>query len=102
MKRYKYQALVTLLPPRGQDAEAPLPGPACRMVVRARNHETQQSKIFSALVTTDTAMPDNSHLIVTIVVLGDDARDYLRPGGGFALWRGHDVGLGVVTRRKFV
>jgi hypothetical protein len=45
--------------------------------------------------------PGNSH-IVTLTVLGDDAGDYLDPGEGFVLWRGHDVGHGVVTHRIFV
>lgn len=103
MKRYKYQALVTLLP-KHDSQEAPLPGPTCRMVVRARDHETGASKMFSALVTTseDSLLPGNSHIIVTLEVLGDDARVYLSPGEGFVLWRGWDVGRGVVTRRIFV
>jgi hypothetical protein len=37
-----------------------------------------------------------------VIVLGDDARDYLAPGERFVLWRGHDLGSGVVTRRIFV
>lgn len=103
MKRYKYQALVTLLPQPDSGPDAPLPGPACRMVVRACHHPTHLSKIFSALVTSDdSTMPGDPHLIVTLVVLGDDACDYLSPGEHFALWRGRDVGRGVVTRRIFV
>lgn len=103
MKRYKYQALVTLLP-QCEGQEAPLRGPICRMVVRARHRETGASKIFSALVTTSegSPLPGNSHIIVTLEVLGDDARDYLSPGEGFVLWRGWDIGRGVVTRRIFV
>ena len=101
MKRYKYQALVKLLPQHDGGRAAPLPGPACRMVIRARHRETRASKIFSALVTGDGRRQGNSH-IVTLIVLGDDAADYLYPGEGFVLWRGHDVGRGVVTRRIFV
>jgi hypothetical protein len=103
MKRYTYQALVKLLPQHDDSSEAPLPGPACRMVVRARHRETRASKIFSALVTTsgDGPRPGSSHLIVRLIVLGDDAGDYLTPGEGFILWRGYDVGRGVVTRRIF-
>jgi hypothetical protein len=37
-----------------------------------------------------------------VTVPGDDAGDYLAAGEGFALWRGGDVGQGVVTRRVFV
>jgi hypothetical protein len=39
---------------------------------------------------------------VTFVVLGDDASDYLATGELFALWNGHELGLGVITRRVFV
>jgi hypothetical protein len=39
---------------------------------------------------------------VTLTVLGDDPGDYLDPGEGFVLWRGHDVGRGVVTHRIFL
>jgi hypothetical protein len=73
------------------------------MVIRARHRETRASKIFSALVTTsDNSPPGSSHLIVRLIVLGDDTGDYLTPGEGFVLWRGYDVGRGVVTRRIFV
>ncbi len=90
-------------PPRHDGAEAPLPGPTCRMVVRARHRKTGASKLFSTLVTSDDSpLPGNSHIIVTLVVLGDDAGDYLNPGERFVLWRGYDVGRGVVTRRIFV
>lgn len=103
MKRYKYQALVALLPQNDGGPESPLPGPTCRMVVRACHRETHQSKIFSALVSTsDDLIPESSHIIATVTVLGDDARDYLAAGDDFTLWCGHDVGHGVVTRRVFV
>jgi hypothetical protein len=39
---------------------------------------------------------------VTFVVLGDDAGAYLSTGERFALWDGHDLGSGVITRRIFV
>ena len=34
-----------------------------------------------------------------MTVLGDDACDYLEAGDIFALWRGHDIGHGVISRR---
>jgi len=37
-----------------------------------------------------------------VIVLGDDAGDYLAPGERFELWRGHDLGSGVVTSRIFI
>jgi len=121
MKRYKYQALVSLLP---QDAEAAgppahpvLPAGTSRMVIKAEHRETHVSKLFSSLVTRDETLfsaDDNlftgddapsvrgSGITVTFVVLGDDACDYLSAGDRFALWDGHDLGSGVVTRRIFV
>ncbi len=104
MKRYKFQALLTLLPQRGGEPQAALAGPACRMVVRAQHHESRAGKFFSALVSpsAERPLPGDSHMIVTVVLVGDDAADYLAPGERFALWRGHDVGRGVVTRRIFV
>ena len=103
-KRYKIQAMITLLPPQDGAAEPALTGPTCRAVIRARHHVTHAGKFFSALVDIrdEYAVPDASHLVVTAVVLGDDAGDYLSVGDEFALWRGCDIGQGVVTRRVFV
>lgn len=102
MKRYKYQALVRLLP--GADtATAVLPAGTSRMVIKAEHRETHAGKLFSSLVTRDDAIgARNSGISVTFVVLGDDAGDYLGTGERFALWDGQDLGLGVVTRRIFV
>jgi len=102
MKRYKYQALVSLLP---DDDGAPpaLPTATSRMVIKAEHRETHASKLFSSLVTIDDAIaPRKKGVTVTFVVLGDDACDYLATGERFALWNGHELGLGVITRRVFV
>ena len=40
--------------------------------------------------------------MVTVVVIGGDADDYLAPGEHFALLRGSDVARGMVTSRVFV
>ncbi len=101
MKRYKYQALIRLLPGAGAPTVA-LPAGTSRMVIKAEHRETHASKLFSSLVTRDDAGARNSGISVTFVVLGDDASDYLGTGERFALWDGHDLGLGVVTRRIFV
>ena len=104
MKRYKYQALVTLDPQQDTSTREALSGSACRMVVRAEHPETHRHKIFSALVSSsdgNTVRPGD-HILMTMNVLGDDVADYLHPGDRFALWRGHDVGHGVVCRRLFV
>ncbi len=103
MKRYKYQALVKMLPGRDGEPGPQLPGPVCRLVVRARHQDTGRSKIFSSLVSTDEQPRAGApHITVTMVVLGDDVGEYLSPGEGFVLVRGCDIGRGVVTRRIFV
>jgi hypothetical protein len=102
-RRYKYQALVRPLPGQAEDPEAGLPGPVCHAVVRARHRETHLSKFFSALVTSDDSeLPGKSSKLVTIVVVGEDADDYLTPGEPFTLVRGYDVARGTVTRRLYV
>jgi hypothetical protein len=103
MKRYKYQALVTLTRCDDGGALPVLPGPTCRMVVRARHRETGSARMFSALVSCDdNPVATGSAIGATVIVLGDDAGDYLAPGERFVLWRGGDLGSGVVTRRIFV
>lgn len=104
MKRFKYQTRVTLPARHDDEPAAGLPGPTCRMVVRARHRETHATKMFSALVSTgeDGPVADSGTITATVIVLGDDAGEYLAPGERFVLWRGHDLGSGVVTRRIFV
>lgn len=103
MKRYKYQALVNLPPQEVAGLAALSPGSACRMVIRGRHHETGASRFFNALVTTSAdTVPGDSHTVLVVTVVGDEAGDYLGAGMDFALWRGHDIGHGVVTRRLFV
>jgi hypothetical protein len=99
-KRYKYEAVVKLLPQQPSDLVAALPGPVCHAVVRADHLGTHHSKLFSALVTTGdgSGSPGDAPIAVTMVVVGD----YLTPGEHFALLRGGDVARGTVTRRIFV
>jgi hypothetical protein len=101
-RRYRYEALVRLLPGQADDPGAAPPGPTYRAVVRARHHETHRSKLFSALVTSEDDPLLGGANVVTVVVVGDDADDYLAPGEHFALLRGCDVARGTVTRRVFV
>lgn len=101
-KRYKYRALVRPVPSPADDPEVALPSPVCRVVVRARHPETHRSKLFSALVTSDDDLRPGKSSMVTVVVLGGDADDYLAPGEHFALLRGRDVARGTVTSRVFV
>ena len=102
-RRYKYQALVVPLPQQATGPDAGLPGPVCRAVVRAHHHATHHDKLFSALITSDDGeQPGRTSTVVTMVVVGVDADDYLAPGEHFALLRGSDVARGTVTRRLFV
>jgi hypothetical protein len=106
MRRYKYQALVTFDPHDKGRAEAALHESASRMVVRAHHHDTGGSKLFSALITAGDAgsafQLGDEEAILRLEVLGEDVTDYLAPGEQFDLWRGGNVGHGVVCRRLFV
>jgi hypothetical protein len=101
MKRYKFQALVTLGLPRGGEAADQLR----RVVVRGHHHDTGSSRFFNALVTKNTGdslWPEEDPVIMTIVLVGDNPREYFDVGDEFAFWLGGDTGHGVVTRRLFV
>jgi hypothetical protein len=105
MKRYKYQGTITLTPAPGKEPEL-----AGRVVVRAQHRETHASRLFSALISQGgeslsqggESPSGDSKRVVTITVLGDDTGDYLAPGEDFVLWRGGEIGHGVITRRIFV
>ena len=59
-----------------------LHGPARRAVVRAENHQTHATRLYSALVNTiEDRVPGDPHVIVTVTVLGDDTGDCLAAGG---------------------
>jgi len=103
VKRYKYHALVRLdADEGGGHGGTALPESGGRVVLRARHHQTHDSKMFSALVTGpsgDPIRPAGHSLRLTMTVLGEDVSSYLEAGDSFALWRGHDIGHGVISRR---
>jgi hypothetical protein len=104
MKRYKFQALVTL-DPSAAGAAPVRPGQMRRMVVRGQHHETHDSQVFSALVTdVGEVSPrwDDDHVSMTIAVACAHPHDYFDVGDHFALWLGGDIGQGVVTGRAFL
>ena len=112
-KSYKFQAFVTMSPaeeagraglPAVAAATLP-PGQITRMGVRGEHHGTHSSHFFSALVANSGDSSDwigDNHAIVTVMLTGDDPAEYFSAGDHFALWLGHDIADGVVTRRLFV
>jgi beta-phosphoglucomutase-like phosphatase (HAD superfamily) len=105
MKRYKFQALVTLGAAREDALAAINSGQMRRVVVRGHHHDTGSSKFFSALVTKqggEQPWPEQDPVIMTVALMADDPGEYFEIGDSFAFWLGHDLGRGVVTRRLFV
>ena len=101
VKRYKYSALVKFEPMAGGSAQLPLPESGGRVVVRAQHHETHHGKMFTGVVAPhgEPLRPGSHSVRLTMTVMGDDAHHYLEAGDSFALWRGHDIGHGVISRR---
>lgn len=102
MKRYKFQAVVTLYPPQPEGLADSLPPETRCLVVRAQHCDTHRSKLFSSVVTAEDdrpLRPGDAHRVVTMQVNGDDATQYVGAGAHFDLWFGIDVGHGVVSRQ---
>ena len=100
MDQYKYSTLVKLNEPAGTGTDPPLQTGA-RLAVRARHHETGTSKLFSTQVVAigDSSAQADHSVPVTLTVVGNDVPDYLDAGDSFVLWRGRDIGHGVISRR---
>jgi hypothetical protein len=100
-RQYKYRALVRLDPDAATDGAPLLPEPEGRVVVRAQHHDTHVSKMFSALVSGagEQVVTRDHSVELTVTVRGEDVDEYLEAGDKFALWRGHDIGQGVISRR---
>ena len=114
-QRYKFQGMITrtrrvaaaLDAPDDADVTTwnPPPGQMRRIVVRGEHHDTHGSHFFSALVAANddgSDWLDDEHSIVTVMLAGDELDEYFCVGDHFALWLGHDVADGVITRRLFV
>ena len=98
-RQYKYRALVRLNP---EPAGSEFPLKDGRVVVRAKHHDAHHNKMFSALVSGvhDEPLQARGHsLELTVTVVGEDVIEYLEAGDTFALWRGHDIGQGLISRR---
>jgi hypothetical protein len=102
VKRYRYQAVITLYPPQRGGLRDSLPPQARCLVVRAHDPGTHRSKLFSSVVTADDGRPlrpgDHGRVVI-MQVNGDDAHQYVHTGDHFDLWFGSEVGHGVVSRR---
>jgi hypothetical protein len=109
-KPYKFQAFVTISSGHNPDPARALPAAAAtlppgqlkRMALRGEHHKTHDSHFFNALVANSDDNPDwigDNHAIVTVMVTAEDAADYFCAGDHFALWLGHDIADGIVTRR---
>ena len=101
-RQYKYRARVRLDPDAAGNHAGPLlPEPEGRVVVRAQHHDTHTSKMFSAMVSgaSEPVRAGHHSIELTVTVQGEDVEEYLEAGDRFALWRGHDIGQGVISRR---
>jgi hypothetical protein len=105
VKRYRFQALVTLGDsPEGSPA-GESGGQLRRVVLHGHSHETGQGKFFSALATRSGDVPpwpDQDPVIINVVLVCDDPREYFDIGDSFSFWLGSDRARGVVTRRLLV
>jgi hypothetical protein len=105
VKRYKFQALVTLAGQENSEPGVHLGPEPHRMVVRGRDEETMRSQFFSALISCDDDgpfRPGGCQQLVTMRLAGDDVASYFGIGRHFDLWLGDDIGRGIVTRRLLV
>jgi tellurite resistance protein TehA-like permease len=106
-RRYTFKAVVTI-PVAADGAAVSRPGPDWHGVIRAGTGAGRSGGLFSALVSGweccdgDPARTGNARAIATIVAFGPEPADCLAAGESFILWRGREVGHGVVTRRIFV
>jgi hypothetical protein len=97
MEQCKYSVLVKLNEP----STVPPLEPGARVAVRARHHETGVRKLFSALIVViqENSVRADHSVALTLTVVGNDILDYLDLGDSFVLWRGRDIGRGVISRR---
>jgi hypothetical protein len=102
MQRYKFRAIVKLLP----SARGTLPPgePPTHAVIRAANHHGPSGGQYTGLVLSWEPSPvvGDDEAIAVVVAYGPDPAACLPIGGTFALWRGTDLAVGTVTGKEFV
>jgi len=102
MKRYKFQAIVSLLPSASETT--PTGQPPQRAVIRADNHHGPSGGMYTGLVLSWESSPvvGADEAIAVVVAYGPDPAACLPIGGTFALWQGTDLAVGTVTRKLFI
>lgn len=102
MTRYKFQAIVKLLP-AARDALPPGQLPT-HAVIRSADHHGPSGGQYTGLVLSWELSPvvSDDEAIAVVVAYGPDPAACLPIGGTFALWRGTDLAVGTVTRKVFV
>jgi hypothetical protein len=102
MTRYKFQAIVKLLP-AAREALPPGQLPT-HAVIRAADHHGPSGGQYTGLVLSWEPSPvvSDDEAIAVVVAYGPDPAACLPIGGTFALWRGTDLAVGTVTRKVFV
>jgi hypothetical protein len=105
VRHYKYRAVVAL-----DDAA---PGTPCRpypsgtrsvMIRCSHRREAGLCRYFPAAIyrcDEQPLTPGETGVVVTIDIADDEASAYLCPGQRVALWQGHDIGHGVISRLVF-
>ena len=104
MKQFRFRALVTLdaLTPDRTASQYPS-GTHALMVHIRRSARVGGDMFFPAVVTEDDDKPlrPGMHTVVTITLTSDRTAAPLGAGQHFALWRGDDIGHGIVSRQVF-
>jgi len=102
MRRYKFQAIIKLLPSAGQ--ALPSGEPPTHAVIRSADRHGPSGGQYTGLILSWEPSPvvGDDEAIAEVVAYGPDPAACLPIGGTFALWRGTDLAVGTVTRKVFV
>jgi hypothetical protein len=102
---YKYRALITLDATGPGENARQYPLGTHKLMVRCSDLAQPATLRYfpAAIYRADERplSPGDADVIVTIEVADDEAGEFLGPGQRIALWNGHDIGRGVISRRVF-
>ncbi|GII59800.1 hypothetical protein Pth03_81890 [Planotetraspora thailandica] len=103
MAQVKCRALISLLSSEEGGLSRELPSRTQSLVIRVSyDDHPEHGRPFSAEITADDdepLAPGDKYHIVTMAFREPEAARYFHPGDRFALWFGHGVGRGIVSRR---